>query len=359
MPQSNSIIRTNPQVEKPCVKCQKGLPLAAEFCPFCRSPQWLPAQQGDTTQGLHSTLLINNVNSSPDWAKGLPYIEFRASDNVWDIEEDEPGEYKKPKTRRPLRIIDEQSVFLAQTDKHLTPAELLERVKAIIQAQGVPVDVYLAQARWIKDLDEVRPRIVASLKNHSYSDVKMIMGLDYLGNWATFNMQVGSQPEPIPDPIKAAPKTDTSVFVLMIIGGIIGFLFGGTMVLSGLYSNSGGLTSLGTIILLLSTICAIAGFFSLQNAQEADRRNQQDASNKENVQYMKMMLKAMEKFSRTFKVDDMRLFSTAMKNVFEAVVDDIVEQGGTVVREKGGQGGYFEDTPRLVQRKTDAAQTDV
>jgi uncharacterized membrane protein YeaQ/YmgE (transglycosylase-associated protein family) len=363
MPQSDLITETNSQVEKLCIKCQKGLPMAAEFCPFCRSPQWQPAQQGDTTLGLHSTLLISNVNSSPDWAKGLPYIEFRASDNIWDIEEDEPAEYKQPRTRRPLRIIDEQSVFLAQTDKHITSEELLERVKNIIESQGVPVDVYLAQARWVNDLDEVRPRIVASLKNHSYSDVKMIMGLDYLGNWATFNMQVGAQPDPIPEPITPPRTSDTSPYVLMIVMGVIGAFVGGLMFLSGLaksqFSNDSSLTILGFVIGGGGVALAIAGYINLQNVQQADKMNQGFALKKENEQYVKMMRKAMEKFSRTFKVDDIRLFSTAMRNVFEEVVDDIVERGGTVVREQGGHGGYFEDSSKLVQRKTDAAQIDI
>ena len=47
---------------------------------------------------------------------------------------------------------------------------------------------------------------------------------------------------------------------------------------------------------------------------------------------------------RTYKIDDMRLFSSAMNVVFRAVIDDIVTtDGGKVERVEGGKGGYLNE----------------
>jgi hypothetical protein len=70
-----------------------------------------------------------------------------------------------------------------------------------------------------------------------------------------------------------------------------------------------------------------------------------------------------KKMARTFKVDDVRLFHTAMNQVFKAVVDDIVEQGGGVKRLEGGGGELFDHTEMArvaaSTRVSDAAQLDV
>ncbi len=262
------------------------------------------------------------------------HIEMRAGEGIWDYNDEEPDEYKRPGVARPLVIMDERADYLHQTDKHLAPGELLQRVRSIIDRQRVPVDVFLANARWIKDKSEVRHRIVAQLRSHSYSDVKMIMGLDYMGDWATFNMQVAMQPDPIPP----MPPSDSTGTALIIVGIIIAVL---------------GIPALAIIIgiLMIPGGLLLAWYGYKMNERSRDKSQQN--------WLFQQQKRALEKFSRTYKVDDMRLFSTAMKSVFQEVVDDIVERGGTVVRVQGGQGGYFENTAPSTVRKVDAAQTEV
>ena len=78
---------------------------------------------------------------------------------------------------------------------------------------------------------------------------------------------------------------------------------------------------------------------------------------------MSAIKRAIERQSRTYKIDDMRLFCTAMKAVYQAVVDDIVESGAQVVRVDGGRGGYFSGSDTQARgpsaKLSDAAESEV
>ena len=104
-------------------------------------------------------------------------------------------------------MLDEHTVHLSHVDQTITAGRLLERAERIIKAYAVPVEVVLSETRWQSDSTEIRPRIVASLKNHLYSDVKMILGVDYMGRWASIKMYLAVEPPilPVPPPAPAPP----------------------------------------------------------------------------------------------------------------------------------------------------------
>jgi hypothetical protein len=263
---------------------------------------------------------------------------MRAGEEIWHFLESEGA--IEPGDARPLVIRDEQVVHLAHTDRYLDPQLLLARVRSILDSQSVPVEVRLVKARWLSDPREVRPRLVASLREHPYSDVKMIMGVDYMGTWASFHLCLGTQPEPIPP----KPKWE------MPYDAIAALVLGGVLLLISFAAGSGGLG-------FVALASAGYGVFRISKSyQEHEARWLAKRTARE-------LEKVVERFSRTFKVDDMRLFSTAMREVFKLVVDDIVERGGRVVRIEGGSGGFFrseaQHKSRSPEHLNDAAQAEV
>ena len=186
--------------------------------------------------------------SNPAQSQNNKFIEFRASDNIWNFTETEP--FMQPEQRRPVLILDEQTILLSETHKHLSPDELLTRVQSIIKEKQVPVETFIAQSRWINDIFEVRPRIIAALKDHAYSGLKMILGLDYMGNWATLQFQIGMQPDPLPKPPPSVMSAN-QLPIALIIGGIIAGFIGFLVTAGGLNSyNGGGMVAFGMLLLI-------------------------------------------------------------------------------------------------------------
>lgn len=334
--------------KKNCVFCQKAIPVETKFCPFCKGDQnTMPTAKPDFSQtnqdvkNNSQTANMNFRNMTPGVFNAIensqtPFIEFRASDNVWNIEEREPP--VKPEQRRPALIIDEETILFAQTDKHLSPEQLLARVQAILKAQNVPVEATLTAARWVNDFYEVRPRIVASLKDHTFSGLKMILGLDYMGSWASLQYQIGLQPDPFPQPPPSVINSNAALPVLLGIGGAFFSLVGLVMAANG----RGGDSAFG-VLLLLGGIAAVIGavIWYMQMQQQVDMQ-QKERERYLREQYEMRNYKARMQLSRTYKIDDMKLFQTAMRVVFQTVVDDIVQSGGEIVKEvKGGRSEFY------------------
>lgn len=260
---------------------------------------------------------------------------MRASEKIWHFREDEGSI-----TLRPILILDERATHLSHTDRHLTPGDLFDRVQARLRANQVPVQAELVKANWINDQKESRRRVMASLENHRFSDLKVIMGVDYLGAWATLQMHLGVEPEPKVD---NEPISFPWGIMLMLIGGSIGPL--------ALIAGEMPLAVIGAIILAV-------GFF-LHRWQHAEQQQRREERLREQA------TRAIERLSRTFKIDDLRLFASAMEQVFQEVVDDIVVQGARVVRIEGGRGEFFSGVgadktqPVPAPRVSDAAQADV
>ncbi|MEL6612104.1 MAG: hypothetical protein AAFQ53_08425, partial [Bacteroidota bacterium] len=194
---------------------------------------------------------------------------------------DFPGvEFTSISKSPPLAIADEVSVHLAHTAKRLEPEQLLVRVQEILSESEVPVDVVLAQASWKGDLGESRPRLMASLRDHSFSDIRMMLGVDYLGRWASIQMMLGVQPE------GTEPwKMPRYALWCMIIGGVLTITIVAAIV--------------GIPLLLFGGWAAYSNY---------KKHLAQNAMNK--------LARAFARLKRTYKVDDMRLFCSAMTAVF-------------------------------------------
>lgn len=226
----------------------------------------------------------------------------------------------------------------------------LRRVKFIIEEQNVPVDARLVDTRWVSDTTTKRPRVIASLRDHPYSDIKMIMGVDYMGKWASIQLHLGTEPEPM------SPEAEDDSWT-MPQDAIIALVVGGLFLLLGIAAGSVVLGVLGFIALVYGLIRAVKSkemHTKKLLAKKALRLVEKKA---------KEWQKTAERLSRTFKVDDMRLFCRAMEAVFQRVVDDIVQTGGEVVRVEGGRGGFFEsdgaDQSVPTPRRVDAAAAGV
>lgn len=259
-------------------------------------------------------------------------IVLRASASVWSFEEPEgeliPGE------PRPYRVIDEPVVMhLSNTGHELTHEILRHEVVKIVKALDVPVDVRLVKARWLHDVDkEERERVVASLGGgHRFSDVKMLLGVDYLGKWATIHMALAMEPERIPEAPPPPAETSYGFAIAIFIGAV-------AMAMTGAGSDLG----YGLAFLLLAFMgvpaAALVAFMTYQ-ANETKKANAKKKWERE--QNKRIAERDLNRAIRSFKVDDLRLFRKAMEEVFKQVTDGIKERGGVVVQRIEGAHGML------------------
>ena len=173
-----------------------------------------------------------------------------------------------------------------------------------------------------------------------------VLGLDYMGKWASFGLYLGMQPESVPITL----QPDNTNAIAAIVGGIVLGLFGFLILGQG--------SGLGILMLFIGIVISGIGRYLNSQIKNAAKREQ-------NQQFSELFARQMSRLSRTFKIEDARLFCMAMNVVFQAVVDDIVKRGGKVVRVEGGQGGFFSNKNdsktgnQISERRSDAAQTDV
>ena len=243
-----------------CVGCAKVLEPDMKFCPYCRAeqkppitPEPEPASKPEPEPTKVYPVFVTEPPKVPPPAEDLrtprsghqpyPYstpsaagqspaprrtaggLVLRPSVHIWEFTEREDP--VAPGIRRPFLVLDEQTVHLSHTDRKLEPEELLQRVQQIIAAYEVPVQVELETACWQSDKGEGRPRIIASLFDHAYSDYKMIFGVDYLGRWASIKMYLAVEPPilpHVPAPQEPPGFTPIGAIFMAIIGLIALFL---------------------------------------------------------------------------------------------------------------------------------------
>jgi hypothetical protein len=343
--------------------CRETLEDDAAYCPFCAAPQDANEPAGTRSDRKAPPVkepTASDTSSAPSWgpapgparpasngrgtSAGSLGLALRASDAIWAFEEPEGS--VKPGSRRALLVVDEKVTHLAHTDKVISSDELFRRTESLLSRLGVPVRIEETPVHWVRDPDEARPRIVASLADGK-SDIKMVFGVDYLGKWASIHLHVGIEP----DPVAALPPPPETEAWKPPIDGLIALGLGVLTLMMGI-----GLIGIGYGAWRLWT-----SYQQHQQRTASDResflvRQRADEERRERE-------RAAEKLSRTFKVDDARLFCAAMQAVFQAVVDDIVRKGGEVVRVQGGGGGYFDEAglshPAPATRRSDAAQAEV
>jgi len=333
--------------------CAEELEMGAEFCPFCGTEQTQTVQaepslsRAATTTRTSATPRSQTSVSTAPVSHTSEVLEMRAGESIWGFTE--PEKNIKPGQRRPMLIMDEHVEYLAHTDQRLTPDELLRRVKFIIEEQNVPVEARIVDTRWVSDPATKRQRVIASLRDHSFSDIKMIMGVDYMGKWASIQLHLGTEPEPIPP----EPEDDSWG---MPMDAVIALILGGLFFLLGAGGGSDPMLVLGVLAMGYGAIRA--SYSKKLHTEKLLAKKALRLAEKK----VKEFQKTVERLSRTFKVDDMRLFCRAMEAVFQRVVDDIVQTGGEVVRVEGGKGGFFEsDVEHSVPtpRRADAAAAGV
>lgn len=334
--------------------CGRELESGSLFCTYCGKPQPQKAaeagqaQAAEREKGAPAVAATASASSPPEVpvskangasaASDGDILVMRAGEQIWNFEEREG--HVEPGKRRPIIVMDEQSTHLAHTDRILSMDELHRRVSKAIEAYEVPVDVRLVKARWIRDEKEARERIVASMKAHVFEDIKVIFGLDYMGRWANIHVSIGMEPTQL-EKENSYEMPDDAKYAL----------FGGAIVaVVGIVIGKALLAGAGIV-------AAAYGAWRYKSSKKAHAAGQAEERARSE------MKRAAERLSRTYKIDDMRLFCTAMKAVYQAVVDDIVQTGGKVVRVEGGQGGYFSESDTAVRapstRRADAAELDV
>lgn len=357
--------------ELTCSGCGKGLEPDTKFCPFCRAkqepdlktepvgtsfPGSAPPGSTTTTTPKPEPRPAPSPQAAPPYQPAATYqappqagsssgsIVLRPSAQIWDFTEREDP--VPAGTRRPLLVLDEQRVHLSHTDRKLEPQELLQRIQAIIAVYEVPVRVTLEYALWQSDRKEQRPRIVAALADHAYSDYKMILGVDYMGRWASIKMYLAVEPPILPHAEAPKPPAAFSPILAYILGVV------------GVICLIPPLTVLGIGLL-------VGAYFAYKSAKQKYDAGQSAAQE----QYQKEVERQKEEVEeaaqikslfRTYKIDDMRLFASAMNVVFQAVINDIVQKDGAKVeRIEGGKGGFLsEDGVTSVApapKKSDAA----
>jgi hypothetical protein len=277
-------------------------------------------------------------------------VVLRASSDVWPFEEPEIG--AKAGKRRPFRVLEERIVHLSSTSQELTHEFLKEEVERFVQELCVPVEVELVRARWLWDPDkEDRERVVASLgRGHRFSDIKMILGVDYLGKWATIHMNLAMEPErlPKPPPPPEGLSFNSALYILggSVVGGGLGFLltiagalgsgeFFSVLLILGIFLMLAGLA--GTVI------AGAVAYIILRTNQEARTALHRKWKRKERARQED---RDLERAVRSFKVDDLRLFRSAMEKVFEKVVDGVQRRGGTVEHRVEGAHGLLGALPK-------------
>lgn len=295
--------------------CGKEIESGSKFCIHCGNSQipntGLVDDQGDKQA---ADIRPSEKDSASD-SDNL--VIMRAGEEIWGVEESEGN--IEPGKKRPTLIVGEEFTHLSGTSKALSMKELYERVNNIVNSINAPVNVNLAKARWLNDASEARERIVATLRDHPRNDFKMIMGLDYLGQWASFQIYIGFEPD---------KKKEDKKFELAKILGIVAAI-GAAMLLLGIMSSTGGLIKIGALAL------AGAGLVYGYSKKKFIRRQLSEKND--------ATIRELEKhIVRSYKHDDMRLFRTAMQGVYESAIDDIVEYGGgDIVRVEGGKGKKY------------------
>jgi hypothetical protein len=244
----------------------------------------------------------------------------------------------------------------------LTTAELHDWLKAEMEHQQIPVNIFFANnACWVIEgargrakLDEdFRPRVVASLTNSPYTDIQFIAGLDYFGDyWVNFQMMLIVQPEEIEDPPRPVPPPrpkpphkhnvtplipDAAVVVMALVA--LGLIFSGNQGLQVL----GFLGILGTGIMWFisrkKSMQAAAEYerkIEQYNREEEDWKEQKEQAEEDwhrELDEIALEREELEKnrLSRSFKWDDLRVFHEVMSlSVARVIHKNLLQKGATV-----------------------------
>jgi hypothetical protein len=226
----------------------------------------------------------------------------------------------KPYCLKQDRIIDDVFWNLANVKKAMDIEELLDAFSNIIDEEGLPLEMEFLEAHWRADPDETRKRIMVSLKDHLWRNIKILVGLDYMGKkkkWLQIQMLL------IDDPYFTRINNPLSTGAIWAILGIPLLIF------SALYSDPLAIFTAGLGL-------AALGYYAF-------RKHKAFAVNRERHQQIDRFAKEIHlKSNRTYKIDDVRQFSGAMQKVIVMTIERYLYMNEKVdVVNTGGMGSGF------------------
>jgi len=245
-------------------------------------------------------------------------------------------------------VIWEFSAVIETKGFKFETVNLHDILKAELQAQQVPIDVFYTNAGWIVEgagdalkIDkDVRARVTANLRNSIYTNMQFIAGIDYFGdsNWADIQMMMIVQPEK-PSELPAAPirpqAANTQPLIpdaaLVVLALIAAGLF---------FSGNGGLQ----VLAIVGAIGAFVIYFQ-SNSQVASAKRKYDSQlaiyQEDNIErnrkIEKIKLEEEElkrnRLSRSFQWDDLRVLHTIMSRSVGKIIHDKLLQKGAIVKD--------------------------
>lgn len=243
-------------------------------------------------------------------------------------------------------VIWEFSAVIETKGFKFETVNLHDILKAELQAQQVPIDIFYTKASWIVEgaggalkIDkDVRDRVTANLRSSIYTNMQFIAGIDYFGesNWADIQMMMIVQPEKPPELPPAPIRPEAGNIQPLIPDAALVVL---ALIAAGLFvSGHGGLQ----VLAIVGAIGAL-GVYLQSNSQvaEAKRKNEsklaqyQEANIERNRQYEKIKLEEEElkrnRLCRSFQWDDLRVLHTIMsRSIGKIIHNNMLQKGGTV-----------------------------
>jgi len=243
-------------------------------------------------------------------------------------------------------VIWEFSAVIETKGFKFETVNLHDILKAELQAQQVPIDIFYTNAGWIVEgardelkIDkDVRARVTANLRNSIYTNMQFIAGIDYFGdsNWADIQMMMIVQPEK-PSELPAAPIRPQAANTQPLIPDAA-FLVLALIALGLFFSGNGGLQ-----VLSIVGVMGALGIYITSNNQVGEAKRKYDSQvaiyQEENIERNKKIEKIKleeeelkrNRLSRSFQWDDLRVLHTIMsRSIGKIIHNNMLQKGGTV-----------------------------
>ncbi|KPQ31553.1 MAG: hypothetical protein HLUCCA11_23510 [Phormidesmis priestleyi Ana] len=245
-------------------------------------------------------------------------------------------------------VVWEMNTCIDTKGEKFTTAQLHDCLKYNLGKERTPIEMFFAEnACWIIEGlqgrrarvdNDLRARVVATLKGSPYTDMQFIAGIDYFGdsNWADVQMMLIVQPQKIEIPPKPSQpqKPNAEPLIPNVMLAIVA-IFAAPWLLGSVFMKIIGLLVLGgTIFLFLQ---------SNENVQRANRRygdmistyeqklTRWEADHNEIIRDKEELTD--HRLSRSFKLDDLRVFHTVMVRSVAALVNKHLIEKGAVVQD--------------------------
>lgn len=233
-------------------------------------------------------------------------------------------------------VVWEYSACIDTIGLKLDTAKLHDLVKAELEAQGIPVDIFFSEdACWIVEgvtgevkLDQDRrPRIIATLRESPYADMQFIAGIDFFGdsNWANIQMMMIVQPSPRPIrplSISASPLIPTPALVIL-----------GLVALGLVFSGNPSLAFLGLIGFLGLFVIFIQSTQGVVKAKELYEKRLKSYEEAEANWQREQEQLIKNRLFRSFKTDDFRVFHAIMVRTIARIISEELLKRGAAIKE--------------------------